>query len=67
MSEPLQALASKETYLAALEREAVALSEATSRIHELAVAARVAGASWSEIGQRVGISRQGAQQRFGHV
>jgi len=33
---------------------------------ELARAARQAGASWTQIGDAVGLTRQAAQQRWGH-
>lgn len=48
--------------LAAIEREV----EDLKRVH--AFAAALDGASWSDVGRRLGISKQGAQQRYGrHV
>lgn len=41
----------------ALERE----------LGEKVLQARAAGASWSDVGRKVGLSKQGAQQRWGHL
>jgi hypothetical protein len=42
-----------------------AVSEAQEAIDAWAVLAVDAGASWAQIGESLGISRQAAQQRFG--
>lgn len=62
--------------LAALEAAPDALTalDAARRVRELAErvesehvrAARLDGASWSRIGALYGLTKQGAQQRFGH-
>lgn len=43
------------------------LSRLTQRAEELVTVARAAGVAWSEIGAAAGVSRQGAQQRWGHL
>ena len=53
------------THLAHLERTAMTARHADSALTAAAVEARQAGASWAQIGQAVGITRQAAQQRWG--
>lgn len=65
MSGHIDPLADRETYLRALERESSALKDVSRRINDMAIAARVAGASWREIGESMDVSPQAAQQRFG--
>ncbi|MGH9182573.1 MAG: hypothetical protein ACRDZ9_01930 [Acidimicrobiales bacterium] len=44
-----------------------ALAQAEAEVAIAVGLARAAGASWSQIGDAVGVSRQGAQQRWGDV
>lgn len=53
--------------LAALIDAARALAQAEAHIAETVSLARAAGASWSQISDAVGLTRQGAQQRWGHL
>jgi hypothetical protein len=53
-------------------RDVVATARRLHRVSEevierAVVRARVCGASWSEVGRALGVTRQGAQQRYGHV
>lgn len=50
--------------LAELRASAAALREADSRIEAAALAAHRAGVSWGVIGAQLGMTRQGARQRF---
>ncbi len=50
--------------LAELRAAAAARREADSRIEAAALQAHRAGASWGVIGAQLGITRQGARQRF---
>lgn len=52
--------------LAELRDAAAARREADSRIEAAALAAHRAGASWGVIGAQLGMTRQGARQRFEH-
>ena len=47
-----------------LRSAAVARREADTRIESAAVAAHLAGVSWGAIGAQLGMTRQGARQRF---
>ena len=51
--------------LARLIDAARAAADANNRLGEAARAARHAGASWTQIGDAVGLTRQAAQQRWG--
>jgi hypothetical protein len=51
--------------LARLDQAASASREADSILTDAALATRRAGASWAQIGQAAGITRQAAQQRWG--
>lgn len=42
-----------------------ALRQEEARLHGYVNAARVDGASWTEIGKVLGVTRQAAQKRFG--
>jgi hypothetical protein len=53
--------------LAALVEDARALALAERRLDKAARRARAAGASWGQLGDAIGITRQAAQQRFGGV
>jgi len=50
--------------LAELRAAAAALREAEGRIEAAALAAHRAGLSWGVIGAQLGMTRQGARQRF---
>lgn len=50
--------------LTELRAAAAARREADSRIEAAALSARRAGASWGVIGAQLGMTRQGARQRF---
>jgi Flp pilus assembly protein TadD len=41
------------------------IEEATSELHKLARLARKEGATWTDIGRELGVTRSAAQQRFG--
>jgi hypothetical protein len=49
-----------------LRRAAVARARSERQIAEAVDAARRSGMSWKRIGAELGISAQGAQQRYGH-
>ena len=53
--------------LAELRAAAAARREAEGRIEAAALAARRAGVSWGVIGAQLGMTRQGARQRFEHL
>lgn len=55
------------TALDDLERLTAKLHDLQARIEDKVRTARAGGASWSQLGQATGISRQGAQQRWGHL
>ena len=50
--------------LARLDQAAVAARHADRGLADAALSARAAGASWTQIGRAVGITRQAAQQRW---
>ena len=50
--------------LAELRAAAAARRDAESRIESAALSAHHAGLSWGAIGQQLGMTRQGARQRF---
>jgi hypothetical protein len=52
--------------LARLVDAALAVAQAETELADAASAARAAGASWSQIGDAVGLTRQAAQQRWGN-
>ena len=47
-----------------LRAAAAASRAAQERLEEAAVAAKLAGLSWGTIGAQLGVTRQGARQRF---
>jgi hypothetical protein len=53
--------------LSTLVEDARALALAEQRLDKAARRARAAGASWGQLGDAMGITRQAAQQRFGGV
>lgn len=57
----------KVAILAELAVAAAAFQAARRSLEAAVDRARSAGASWSEVGQAVGMSRQGAFQRFGSL
>jgi len=50
-----------------LRRAALARARSERQIAEAVAAARRAGISWKRIGAEIGISAQGAQQRYGSI
>jgi hypothetical protein len=44
---------------------AAVIEDATTELHRLAELTRQEGATWEDIGRELGISKQGAQKRFG--
>ncbi len=48
-----------------LHRAALNRARSERQVVEAVVAARAAGLSWKRIGQQIGTSAQGAQQRYG--
>lgn len=54
-----------EGHLALIAAGARAEEAARETLHRSVVAARAAGVSWARIGERLGMTRQAAQQRFG--
>lgn len=63
--EALVELERGETPLAALERAKAARELAESLEQSIIAAARAERVSWSKIGSVYGLTKQGAQQRFG--
>lgn len=55
----------KHDSLEAIRWPLKAIKQEEARLHSYVSAAREDGASWTEIGKVIGISRQAAQQRFG--
>jgi hypothetical protein len=56
-----------DSYLDLIEATQRSSQEINQLLHAAVTSARSAGASWDRIGQRLGISRQAAQQRFGRT
>ena len=54
-----------ETGFLALREHAALARLAESRLIDFVAAARQNGASWSQIGRAIGVSKQAAQQRYG--
>lgn len=52
--------------LEALERSSAGVRAAQLRLEDAVLAARAAGASWAQIGDAAGVSRQAAHERWGH-
>ncbi|WP_405097987.1 hypothetical protein [Micromonospora sp. NBC_01412] len=50
---------------AALERYESGLRALNQELADEILACRLAGATWSEIGERLGMTKQGAQKRWG--
>ena len=57
---------SLEDALQVLERSSADIRAAQLRLEEAVLAARAAGASWAQIGDATGMSRQAAHERWGH-
>lgn len=51
----------------ALERASSSVKRAESELTDCVVAAREAGLSWAQIGTALGMSRQAAHERWGHL
>ena len=54
-----------DSYLDLIELTSRSADEMAQLLHFAVISARQAGVSWERIGQRLGMSRQAAQQRFG--
>lgn len=52
--------------LQALERSSTQVRVAQQRLEDAVLAARAAGATWAQIGDAAGVSRQAAHERWGH-
>jgi hypothetical protein len=51
----------------AVSRACRSVREAQERLERSVVEARAAGATWSQIGDATGMSRQSAHERWGHI
>ncbi|POH66064.1 MULTISPECIES: hypothetical protein [Cryobacterium] len=56
-----------DSYLDLIDLTSRSAEEASRLLYLAVTSARQAGVSWERIGQRLGMSRQAAQQRFGRV
>lgn len=56
-----------ETVLRVALNAANTARRSEARLEEAVVAAREAGATWAQIGEAVGMSRQSAHERWGHA
>ena len=56
-----------ETVLRVARNAANAVLRSEARLGEAVAAAREAGATWAQIGEAVGMSRQSAHERWGHA
>lgn len=56
--------AKKTHYLDQLQSAAVQLSDLEASISKFVMIARANGASWSDVGDALGVSKQAAQQRY---
>ena len=56
-----------DSYLDLIELTSRSAEEIAQLLHSAVISARQAGVSWERIGQRLGMSRQAAQQRFGRT
>lgn len=52
--------------LEALGRSCTEVRAATQRLEDAVLAARSAGATWAQIGDAAGVTRQAAHERWGH-
>ena len=64
LARTVAALAAIEDPIERLEATRTAREELERREREAVAACRAAGHTWTDIGARYGLSRQGAQQRF---
>lgn len=53
--------------LTTLSEASAELKQAEENLTQAVIRARHAGASWASIGQAIGISRQAAHERWGHL
>jgi hypothetical protein len=56
-----------DSYLDLIDLTSRGAEEASQLLYSAVTSARQAGVSWERIGQRLGMSRQAAQQRFGRI
>lgn len=57
----------ENTALVVLSEASGELRQAEANLEQAVAQARRAGASWASIGQTIGISRQAAHERWGHL
>ena len=57
----------RDRAVAAVARAAAAIADAQERLEASVRAARAHGATWAQIGQATGVSRQAAHERWGHI
>lgn len=57
----------QESALSELSLASLTLQQAESHVDAAVVRAREAGLSWAQIGATLGISRQSAHERWGHL
>jgi len=57
----------ENTALVVLSEASGELRQAEANLDQAVAQARRAGASWASIGQTIGISRQAAHERWGHL
>lgn len=54
-------------YLHWTQQAADEAREAESQLQRVVAAAKKKGATWAELGERLGCSRQAVQQKYGHL
>jgi ketosteroid isomerase-like protein len=64
--DPTTVEARDATHFRAIIAANEALADAERDLHQAVADARAAGDSWAVVGAALGISKQAAQQRFGH-
>ncbi|MGM0384787.1 MAG: hypothetical protein ACQERF_02230 [Actinomycetota bacterium] len=57
----------REQTIDALAQVSAEISDAHTRLEAAVRAARAAGATWAQIGEATGVTRQAAHERWGHM
>lgn len=57
----------RDSAVAAVARTAAEIEDAQARLEVAVRAARAAGATWAQVGQAMGVTRQAAHERWGHI
>lgn len=57
----------KEQTIGAVAEVSAEILDAHTRLEAAVRAARAAGATWAQIGQATGVSRQAAHEKWGHI